>query len=77
MIDPEALKDLFVDYLGVDGAFVDLSSTFDEDLDMSDEESEGLRRLIESELGLSILTEDWNQLNSLEDILEYEREQEM
>ena len=75
MIDPEALKKLFVDTLGLSPVYVDMTSTFDEDFAMSDEESELLRSLVGSELGLSILTEDWNHLNTMEDILEYEKEQ--
>lgn len=76
MIDPEALKDLFVTHLCIAPAYVDITSTFDDDLDISSDESEALRLLVESELGLSILTDDWNHLNSMEDILEYEREKE-
>ena len=75
MIDPEALKRLVVSYLCIRPDFVEMTDTFDEDLDISGDESEALRLLIESELGLSILTDDWNHLNSMEDILEYEREQ--
>jgi acyl carrier protein len=75
VINPEALKDLFVTQLGLSPAYVDMTSTFDEDFDMSSEESEALRLLVESELGLSISVDDWDHLNTMEEILDYEREQ--
>jgi acyl carrier protein len=75
VISHEALKDLFVTNLGLSPAYVDMNSTFDEDFDMSGEESESLRLLVESELGLSIPADDWDHLNTMEDILEYEKEQ--
>jgi len=62
MISEEDFKGLFVDHLGVDGAFVDMRTTFCEDLAASTEECEMLRKIVNRRYRIKIEPEQWRGL---------------